>query len=1031
MVDDSLPEHLLTAAKQHRVLPFAGAGVSMAVTRDTGQPLFPSWRELLADGAKWLRANLDADHAQVVEGLTNLGKFPDAATVLKEGLGGLFADWIRQALQRSYSEVALASLELPRVLWDLGSNIVLTTNYDLVLRWSCPLASDLEEWSRLPPISSADEIDTPTVWHLHGSVRAPTDLVFSEADYRQLYEGTAPEAERFKAVFRNVLRNRTLLFVGFSFDDAYLRGEMAWLHNVFPLAGGRHYLLVSRERFDETRRALRDLPGLALVKYESHGAPLMHQLTQLKEAATPVVSVMETAPRLVTAPSVESLGASLGTYLNVAQQVNGLLRVPGIETPVPTERVWIQPTFITDDGETPLHRILARRAVVLESPPGAGKSTLAQFVAAVLARDRLKMPCAAASSWQLAYLGVDPGDVTEVPLLLSLSHVDPYQGIHGVFRSMSPPIEGMDLEQLMPLLERGEVAFLIDGLDEVEASSRAAILNLLLRMRAQWPHCYFLVTTRPTDVSLLTSAGFARGRLAALGPGESDELLRRWAAALFPQPGEATRFLARIRTALARTHELRPMLNTPLSVMFLCWNYRTFGTLPTSKASLYDSITEWLLESRRTQRLAAGIDTTTSRSMLEAFAYLLLRGVAGQGPGVAADERLLLREAAALLSLDASTLERVCRVETALGSCLVQAGGRISFWHVNFRDYFAAWWLVRQQAQHAPALAPDLQAAIWNPAWHECIDTFVGLLAIHHTHLVSPLLGAIGASSAGESLKDRIRRVALQSRVLDLATAHGFRPDPDDRDRLVSEFKSTMNLSDDQLESMPVADRISSFAALGALQLDERLHGKPTKRAKPVATGSPILMGQYPVTVQEFARFYRSGAYEEMTYRSDFRDLYWKYQWKAPLAWDVQKFVPNAPMVGVSWHEATAYCRWLTDELGGDFVVRLPTEAEWRQIAGPGRDPFQGDDRRNIEVDSHSVCPVGIFPERRGPAGHDDLGMIWEWLGPAKERLRRRKRMQITADGRLRPVTRRARGIQRSPIVGFRVVFQARAASVS
>ncbi len=110
---------------------------------------------------------------------------------------------------------------------------------------------------------------------------------------------------------------------------------------------------------------------------------------------------------------------------------------------------------------------------------------------------------------------------------------------------------------------------------------------------------------------------------------------------------------------------------------------------------------------------------------------------------------------------------------------------------------------------------------------------------------------------------------------------------------------------------------------------------------------------------------------------------------RAPSHWEdgrPPRGLESHPVVNVSWHDAMAYCRWLSEVTGKS--ITLPSEAQWEKAARGDRDTREypwGDDWdpnrcNNSELGIGDTTPVGIFPEGASPYGCLDMvGNTWEW----------------------------------------------------
>jgi formylglycine-generating enzyme required for sulfatase activity len=149
-------------------------------------------------------------------------------------------------------------------------------------------------------------------------------------------------------------------------------------------------------------------------------------------------------------------------------------------------------------------------------------------------------------------------------------------------------------------------------------------------------------------------------------------------------------------------------------------------------------------------------------------------------------------------------------------------------------------------------------------------------------------------------------------------------------------------------------------------------------------------IARYPVTIAEYQRFMDDDGYQRWA-------LWHQCRADGPALFYGDDRTPhqNAPVCGISWYEAAAYCAWLTEQghaagwLPPTDELRLPTALEWERAArhtDQRRYPW-GDDEPDeqrasgIGEEMNVPAPVGCFPAGAAACGALDMaGNVGEWL---------------------------------------------------
>jgi formylglycine-generating enzyme required for sulfatase activity len=575
-----------------------------------------------------------------------------------------------------------------------------------------------------------------------------------------------------------------------------------------------------------------------------------------------------------------------------------------------------------------------------------------------------------------------------------------------------------DLSVLLPIiqheLEHGRCLLMIDGFDEIlKESAFDDVVAALNQFTLQYPSNCFVVACDHSDAATLSRMrGFVAYTLAPLDRSQIDAMIERWYTALAAGPhlqlsGNVSAQIAALQGLLHGNALLDELAASPLTLALWIlvhaeghplpaargfilrrqcnlllngWAHSSLGSGQSLSQALDIGVSFTIAERQALlQSLALQFGSSSDLGMLPALSRTVIEPILAallQSFGIAPDRvvehvlpRLLTwlcrRGLLAAVVPDVYTMPRRSLCEYLAVHALATQPDFVQ--HVATRSANAGWRealpLVAYELAHGatPQVAFELTERLMFEAAPTRTAGWQPLL------LAASCLDAIGAEESTAAL-----RVVAQHDLVALLGAP----------------KATL------------AERIQAGTLLGSLG-DPRLAQVLSPMAE-IAAGSYVLgrkggyddegpeqhihvpafaIGIYPVTNQEYAVFLDDTSHQPPRYWRDTRFNNMSY-----------------PVVGVTWHDAVAYCAWLNARLGQaglrapDMVVRLPLEIEWEKAAS--WDPHSqtkrqypwGNEWSNTRANTAAgrgtwmTTPVGCYPEGVSAYGlHDCIGNVWEW----------------------------------------------------
>ena len=211
----NIPTGLREAIKADELVLFVGAGLSWNFKNKKNETL-EGWKKMASSITSYL-----CDNGHIPENLKQacdtLGEIKTLEILEEREIGiGEVGPFIRDYFTLGDSN----DFSLQKKLFELSTKII-TTNYDRAFEVAVPQLQSQKAYKGKDYELNGLKKDPVFLFKLHGCIEHLDSMVLFPSDYGKLYNSNRREAEHTLSALRNLIFNKTFLFIGTGLGDPH------------------------------------------------------------------------------------------------------------------------------------------------------------------------------------------------------------------------------------------------------------------------------------------------------------------------------------------------------------------------------------------------------------------------------------------------------------------------------------------------------------------------------------------------------------------------------------------------------------------------------------------------------------------------------------------------------------------------------------------------------------------------------------------------------------------------------------------